>query len=75
MSLIPNLNNNIDTSNGNDNYTEVVTSSDLNDPLGEVEDDADEVNDDTNQTGHGACKVNVIGDMEDGGDDTVVLKL
>ena len=27
MSLIPNLNNNIDTSNGNDNYTEVVTSS------------------------------------------------
>ena len=74
MSLIPNLNNNIDTSNGNDNYTEVVTSSDLNDPLGEVEDDADDVND-TNQTGHGACKVNVIGDMEDGGDDTAVLKL
>ena len=75
VSLIPNLNNNIDTSNGNDNYTEVVTSSDLNDPLGEVEDDADDVNDDTNQTGHGACKVNVIGDMEDGGDDTAVLKL
>ena len=71
-SLIPNLNNNIDTSNGNDNYTEVVTSSDLNDPLGEVEDD---VNDDTNQTGYGACKVNVIGDMEDGRDDTAVLKL
>ena len=75
VSLIPNLNNNIDTSNGNDNYTEVVTSSDLNDPLGEVEDDADDVNDDTNQTGHGACKVNVIGDMEDGGDETAVLKL
>ena len=69
VSLIPNLNNNIDTSNGNDNYTEVVTSSDLNDPLGEVEDE------DTNQTGHGACKVNVTGDMEDGGDDTSVLKL
>ena len=74
-SLIPNLNNNIDTSNGNDNYTEVVTSSELNDPLGEVEDDADDVNDDTNQTGHGACKVNVIGDIEDSGDDTAVLKL
>ena len=75
VSLIPNLNNNIDTSNGSDTYTEVVTSSDLNDSLDEVEDDADEVNDDTNQTGHCACKVNVIGDMEDGGDDTAVLKL
>ena len=74
--MIPNLNNNIDTSNGNDNYTEVVTSSDLNDSLGEVADDVDDVNDDTNQTGHCACKVNVIiGDMEDGGDDTAVLKL
>ena len=53
-----------------------MTSSDLNDPLGEVADDADDVNDDTNQTGYGACKVNVIiGDMEDGGDDTAILKL
>ena len=75
VSLIPNLNNNIDNSNGNDNHAEVVTSSDLSDPFGEVEDDADDVNDDTNQTGHGACKVNVIGDMEDGGVDTAVLKL
>ena len=35
-----------------------------------MEDDANAVDDDTNQSGHGTCKSNVIGDRKDGGDDT-----